>query len=76
MSCSQCGHDFGPGDHGYLSCDSHEKCERVRKAWDEIANQDNVSDEEALHIVANRARVTYGEAREVLCGLILAEGLK
>jgi hypothetical protein len=21
--CSMCGRDFGPGDHGYSSCDSH-----------------------------------------------------
>lgn len=24
ISCSQCGESFGPGDHGFSSCDSHE----------------------------------------------------
>lgn len=23
VSCSQCGKDFGPGDHGFSHCDSH-----------------------------------------------------
>lgn len=23
VSCSQCGQDFGPGNHGYSSCSSH-----------------------------------------------------
>lgn len=23
VSCSQCGEDFGPGDHGFSSCKSH-----------------------------------------------------
>lgn len=25
VSCSNCGHDFGPGDHGYSHCEDHEK---------------------------------------------------
>lgn len=25
VSCSQCGRDFGPGDHGFSHCDSHRK---------------------------------------------------
>lgn len=44
-----------------------EKRRRIGKAWDQISSQDNLSDEEALNIVAKRAPVTYGEAREVLC---------
>jgi predicted nucleic-acid-binding Zn-ribbon protein len=24
VSCSQCGHDFGPGDHGYSHCIDHQ----------------------------------------------------
>lgn len=23
VSCSQCGEDFGPGDHGFSSCEAH-----------------------------------------------------
>jgi len=43
-----------------------EKRRRIWKAWDEIANQDYYSDEEALNIVAKRAGVTYGDAHQVL----------
>ena len=25
VSCSQCGQDFGPGDHGYSHCEDHRK---------------------------------------------------
>lgn len=52
------------------------KRQRIANAWDEIVSQDNLSDEEALNIVAKRARVTYGEAREVLCGLIFDEATR
>ena len=24
--CSQCGAEFGPGDHGYSHCEDHKKC--------------------------------------------------
>jgi hypothetical protein len=54
----------------------HEKRYRIIKAWDAIVNQDNLSDEEALNVVAKRANVTYGEACEVLCGLVLVEAAK
>ncbi len=54
----------------------NEKRQRIGREWDKIVNQDNLSDEEALNIVAKRAGVTYGEAREVLCGLVLTEAAK
>jgi hypothetical protein len=25
VSCSQCGREFGPGDHGYSRCQDHPK---------------------------------------------------
>lgn len=53
-----------------------EKRQRIAEAWDAIADQDNLSDEEALNIVAKCAGVTYGEAREVLCGMVLSEPSK
>lgn len=28
--CSQCGAEFGPGDHGYSHCENHRDKERVR----------------------------------------------
>ncbi len=27
-SCSQCGQEFGPGDHGYSHCDGHRRSRR------------------------------------------------
>lgn len=36
VSCSQCGEDFGPGDHGYSHCSDHqlsaEARERIKQA--------------------------------------------
>ena len=29
-SCSQCGRDFGPGDHGFSHCDQHPGWKRDR----------------------------------------------
>jgi hypothetical protein len=47
------------------------KRQRIVKEWDRIVNQDNLSDEEAICLVAERANVTYGEARDVLYVSIL-----
>lgn len=44
-----------------------EKRRRIAAEWDKIVNQDNLSDEQALILVAKAADVTYGEARDVLC---------
>lgn len=42
-SCSQCGRDFGPGEHGYSHCDQHPGFKRdamlrrqaaARKGWE------------------------------------------
>lgn len=44
-----------------------EKRQRIGQEWDKISQQDNLSDEQALNIVAKAAGVTYGEARDVLC---------
>ncbi len=48
-------------------CEVMPKRQRICAEWDKIRDQDNLSDEEALNIVAKNANVTYGEAREVLC---------
>jgi len=29
VSCSQCGKDFGPGDHGFSHCDNHKPLEKA-----------------------------------------------
>ena len=39
---------------------------RIAKAWDEICNRDDKSDEELVHMAAQRAGVTYGEANAFL----------
>lgn len=31
VSCSQCGKDFGPGDHGFSDCKSHRKLAKKKK---------------------------------------------
>jgi len=45
VSCSQCGNDFGAGDHGYSSCQSH------REALNKFANHIGYSDVEPFEIV-------------------------
>lgn len=30
VSCSQCGRGFGPGDHGFSHCDSHQALDKVK----------------------------------------------
>jgi len=52
------------------------KLQRIRAEWDKIVDQDNLSDEEALNLVAHRAKVTYGEAREVLCDMPMEAAAK
>ena len=35
VACSECGSDFGPGDHGYSHCDAHQgvvSCDRIDAA--------------------------------------------
>jgi len=34
VSCSQCGRDFGPGDHGFSSCYSHGKRASIITVYD------------------------------------------
>jgi hypothetical protein len=41
VSCSQCGRDFGPGDHGFSHCKHH------AKAWNRCEEPETVSDERA-----------------------------
>lgn len=31
VSCSQCGKSFGPGDHGFSTCDSHASLAAMRE---------------------------------------------
>ena len=44
VSCSQCGNSFGPGDHGYSSCQSH--LEELK-----FANHGGYSDIEPFEVI-------------------------
>lgn len=49
VSCSQCGHDFGPGDHGYSHCEDHRP-----EGWPPFREGDTVEIKSNKHLGLHR----------------------
>ncbi len=77
VSCSQCGQDFGPGDHGFSHCEHHKQVEAVATEEQVRPSADATPPLAALHdreaVIEECARVCErqylkSEADFILCG--------
>lgn len=60
VSCSQCGKDFGPGDHGFSHCCHHRNaCERC-KHWTRSEPNDLTAPEGICGLAADPGHWPFG----------------
>lgn len=61
VSCSSCGQDFGPGDHGFSHCDSHAHLKPVDIDYRKVIKMDDAS---GLDMPGEQGRIERDQYRK------------